>query len=110
VGERTQLHDVSHHAHDEEAHADRLADAQEFALVRYIMSFRQLQPSCSSLPGGRVMERTFATPRDETAAVLEEFTRHLQELLCLIHCGSVCGCGEVEVGVLWVWYRKCGEV
>ena len=31
----TQLDDVSNHAHDQEAHADCLADAQKLAAVRY---------------------------------------------------------------------------
>lgn len=32
--ERTELNNVSDHPHDEETHADRLRDAQEFASVR----------------------------------------------------------------------------
>ena len=49
------------------------------------------------LPGparGRVIRRTLAAPGDELAAVLDELARHLEELLCLVHCAfAVCLCG-----------------
>jgi hypothetical protein len=35
-GGRTQFHNVSNDAHNQETHADCLTDAQEFALVGYI--------------------------------------------------------------------------
>ena len=49
------------------------------------------------------MRRTLAAPGDELAAVLDELARHLEELLCLVHCeGCVCVCR--------VWFVKisCG--
>ena len=38
-------------------------------------------------------KHTLAAPGDELAAVLDELARHLEELLCLVHCGGCDMCG-----------------
>lgn len=53
---------------------------------------------------GKERRRTLAAPGDELAAVLDELARHLQELLCLVHCEGcvccVCGlAGSIQSGL-----------
>jgi hypothetical protein len=38
------------------------------------------------------VRRTLAAPGDELATVLDELARHLEELLCLVHCEGCVVC------------------
>lgn len=92
----TQFNDVPDHAHDQEPHPNRLADAKELATVG--CDCQQFKPSNSRLQQCRRSCRgrpTLRAARDEAAAVLDELARELEEFFRLVHCESVmCAVGS----------------